>query len=375
MALTAMPAVAALATRNTEFYDNRVFDPDAVAQLRPSLVPMATPWLRVHALAAQRGLRVITADRVDADSIDPSRVLLIAYDWTPDAERLVRQGARPAALVSFEPPIIAWSLYANLPRISAQFPHTFLFEGARDQAAVGITRFHPLSFPQPCPPPRPTGEAWTRRRFLVMINSNKALPRATDLARWLDRPREVSVKRTLAALRYRAIARDRYGARLRAIKAFSQLTDFDLYGEGWDTPHRAVSADFHAAAARVYRGTVNDKLSLLGRYRFALVFENSRYPGYITEKLFDCFFARCIPIYSGAPDVALYVPPSTFIDVRQFASYEELERFLRGLTEEDARRYLDAAHAFLLSPAFEAFCADRFARDLIEALLSVSPAA
>jgi hypothetical protein len=208
---------------------------------------------------------------------------------------------------------------------------------------------------------------------MVMINSNKALPRATDPARWLDRPREVSVKRTLAAVRYRAIARDRYGARLRAIRAFSELDDFDLYGEGWDTPHPAVALDLHAAARRAYRGSVDDKLSLLAKYRFALAFENSRYPGYITEKLFDCFFARCIPIYSGAPDVALYVPPSTFIDVRQFASYAELERFLRALTEEDARRYLDAAYAFLLSPAFEAFCADRFARDLVEAVLSVAP--
>lgn len=369
---TAAPVIAALATRNTEFYDNRVFDPDTVARLRPSLIPMSTPWLRVHAQALQRGMRLVTADRIAAEGIDPRQVVLIAYDWTPDAERLLRDGARAAALVSFEPPVIAWSLYAHLPRISARFPHTFMFEGARDQVAVGVTRFHPLSFPQPCPPPRPSGEAWNRRRFLVMINSNKALPRAVDVARWLDSPREVSVKRTLASLRYRAIARDRYGARLRAIHAFSELDDFDLYGEGWDMPHPAVASPLHAAAGRVYRGTVDDKLSLLAKYRFALAFENSRYPGYITEKLFDCFFARCIPIYSGAPDVALYVPPSTFIDVRQFASYGELERFLRALTEEDARRYLDAAHAFLLSPAFEAFCADRFARDLVEATLSLA---
>lgn len=364
--------VAVLATRNTEFYANRLFDPADVARLRPSLIPMATPWLRVHSLAAQRGLRVVTADRVDAEGLDPRDVLLIAYDWTPDAEALVARGARPAALVSFEPPVIAWSLYAHLAQISARFPHTFLFEGARDQVAVGITRFHPLSFPQPCPPPRPTGETWNRRRFLVMINSNKALARATDPARWLDRPREVSLKRTLAALRYRPIARDRYLARLRAVQAFVDRDDFDLYGEGWDTPHPAVPPDLHASAMRVYRGTVDDKLALLARYRFALAFENTRFPGYISEKLFDCFFARCIPIYSGAPDVALYVPPSTFIDVRQFASYAELERYVRALTEEDARRYLDAAHAFLTSPAFEAFCTDRFARDLVEATLAVA---
>src|SRR5205807_2483096 len=87
------------------------------------------------------------------------------------------------------------------------------------------------------------------------------------------------------------------------------------------------------------------------------------FSGYISEKLFDCFFARCIPIYSGAPDVAQYVPPAAFIDAREFRSFAELERFLRGMTEADARRYIDAAHTFLASAAYESFRADRRRRD------------
>jgi hypothetical protein len=312
----------------------------------------------------------MTADRVEAEAIDPRKVLLVAYDWTPDAKRLVRDGARPAALVSFEPPVIAWWLYYHLEEVSVQFPHVFLFEGARDRVAP-MARFHPLFFPQPCPHPRPTGRSWSRRRFLAMINSHKAFPRTRDLQRWLDRPREVSLQRTLAGLRYRPVARDRYGARLRAIEAFSRIDDFDLYGEGWESRHAAVDPTVYAAAQRVYRGVVDDKLSLLAGYRFALVFENTLFPGYISEKLFDCFFARCIPIYSGAPDVAQYIPPSAFIDARQFATYAELERFLRGVRESDARRYIDAAHDFLASPAYESFCADRFARDLVDALQQV----
>jgi hypothetical protein len=205
-----------------------------------------------------------------------------------------------------------------------------------------------------------------------MINSNKALPSARDIARWFDRPREVSLKRLLAGVRYRAVARDRYRTRLRAIKAFSALDDFDLYGEGWATRHPAVEPALHAAAQRVYRGVVDEKLSLLAGYRFALVFENTHFPGYISEKLFDCFFARCIPIYSGAPDIAQYVPPPAFIDARQFATFPELEHFLRGITEADARRYVAAAHAFLMSPAYESFCVDRFARDVVDALQQVA---
>ena len=362
---------AALATRNTEFHADRVFDPRAIAAMRASLEPMATPWLAVHAAARERGLRVLTADRVEAEGIDPRQVLVIAYDWTPDAERLIARGARPAVLVSFEPPVIAWWLYYHLKEVSARFPHTFLFEGARDRVAR-TTWFHPLYFPQPCPPPRPTGRPWSHRRFLAMINSNKALPRGRELARWLDRPRELSVRREIAGLRYRPIARDRYRARLRAIAAFAEHDDFDLYGEGWQNRHPAVEPALHAAAQRAYRGTVEDKLKLLAGYRFALVYENTRFSGYISEKLFDCFFARCIPIYSGAPDIAQYVPPATFIDVRQFPSFPELERFLRNITEEDAKRYVDAAHTFLISPAFESWCAERFARDVVDALVQTA---
>lgn len=360
----------ALATRNTEFYANRVFDPAAVAAMRPSLQPMALPWLRVFESGVARGLRIMTADAVDDANVDPRRLLLIAYDWTPDAERLVQRGARPAVLVSFEPPVIAWWLYANLPRISAQFAHVFLFEGARERVAPSA-RFHPLFFPQPCPPPRPTGRPWSQRRFMVMINSNKAMPRATDLARWFDRPREVSLKRVMAGLHYRPINRERYSARLKLIRTFAARDDFDLYGEGWTARHAAVAADVHADALRAYRGAVADKLALLASYRFALAVENTRFPGYITEKLFDAMYARCIPVYVGAPDVAQYVPPATFVDAGQFRSYGALEQFLRAMTEEEAVRYIDAAHLFLASASFEQFCADRFARDVIDALVGV----
>jgi hypothetical protein len=363
--------IAVLATRNTEFYANRVFDARAIAEMRPTLEPMATPWLHVYSAAAERGWRLVTADRVETEGIDPREVLLIAYDWTPDGEGLIQRGATPAVLASFEPPVVAWWLYYHLERISARFPHVFLFEGARDRVAY-TSRFHPLYFPLPCPAPRPTGQPWPRRRFLTMINSNKAFPRARDMARWLDRPRQLSAKRVLAGLRYRPIARDRYGARLRAIEAFANSDEFDLYGEGWDKRHPAVDPALHASAERVYRGAVKDKLSVLAGYRFALIFENTRFPGYVSEKLFECFYARCIPIYSGAPDVAQYVPPPAFIDARQFASFPELEHFLRGITEADARRYVDAAHAFLASPAYENFCADRFARDLVDALDQVA---
>lgn len=44
---------------------------------------------------------------------------------------------------------------------------------------------------------------------------------------------------------------------------------------------------------------VEDKHKWLQEYKFNLCFENSSYPGYLTEKLFDAYNAGCIPIYWG----------------------------------------------------------------------------
>jgi hypothetical protein len=316
-------------------------------------------------------LRLIGADELDSAASD---TVLVATAWTREVERLLASGARPAVLVTFESPVQAWWLYYHLEQVSARFVHTFMYDGARERAAP-ITRFHPLHFPVSCPPPRPTGLPWPNRRFMVAVANNRAIPRARDVARWFDRPREVSLWRSLAGLRYRPIAHDRYLARLRAFGAFADHSDFDLFGEGWEHRHPAVEHELHTGAARAYRGPIDsDMLSLLARYRFALVYEEARFPGYVSNTIFDCFCARCIPIYSGAPDVAQYVPPSAFIDIRQFVSFPELERFLTRLTEDDARRYVEAAHAFLISPAFESWCADRFAHDLAEALHQVAAA-
>jgi hypothetical protein len=360
--------VAALATRNHEFYDDRVFDPIAVQAMRPSLQPMALPWLHAFALARTRGLRLLTADRVAVEGVKASQVQLIAYDWTPDAQALLQQGATPSVLVSFEPPVIAWQLYADLRRLSQRFRHVCLFEGARDRVSKPAV-FHPLAFPQACRPPIASNLPWGERRLLCMINSNKALPRIVSPARWLDRPREVSLRRALAAMRYRPIAHDRYRERLRAIDAFANTSDFDLYGEGWRRRHPAIGKRQHARALRAYRGTVDDKLATLTRYKFTLAIENTRFRGYISEKLFDCFLAGTIPVYDGAPDVSSYVPSGAFVDARAFRGYRELERFLRSVSASTATRYTEAAKEFLASPAGQRFCADTFARELVDALL------
>lgn len=59
-----------------------------------------------------------------------------------------------------------------------------------------------------------------------------------------------------------------------------------------------------------YVGTPDDKVNLMAKYKIALVIENSQ--ELITEKLFDAWFAGCIPVYVG-PEVAPFGIPKGLV--------------------------------------------------------------
>jgi hypothetical protein len=96
--------------------------------------------------------------------------------------------------------------------------------------------------------------------------------------------------------------------------------------------------------------------------------------GWITEKIFDCFFAGTVPIYWGAPEIAELIPTDCFIDMRQFGSYPELARFLKALGPRDIERYKQSARAFLRSPQFEPFTKEAFAQRFLDLVEDAVPA-
>ncbi len=166
-----------------------------------------------------------------------------------------------------------------------------------------------------------------------------------------------------------------FSERIRAARWFEANApqDFDLMGTEWDRillpgPLSGLNLYLRAAYRRVWPLTiikfrrfpsyigpnVEGKHRTLLNYRFCLSYENSVEDDYISEKLFDCFYAGCVPVYLGAPNVTDYVPAAAFIDKRNF-SYEELYRFLSKMTESEYNGYLRAAEEFLRSPAMRPF--------------------
>lgn len=170
-----------------------------------------------------------------------------------------------------------------------------------------------------------------------------------------------------------------YAERMRAIRWFEKEhpEDFELYGMGWDQYY------FKAAFSRLnrfaslrkllrpkhpsYKGPVKSKREVLQKYKFAICYENAKdIPGYITEKIFDCFFAGCVPVYLGAPNVADYIPANTFIDKRNFRTYEELYNYLKNIPDREYANYLNAIKDFVESDRIYPFSADCFAKIIID---------
>ena len=76
---------------------------------------------------------------------------------------------------------------------------------------------------------------------------------------------------------------------------------------------------------------IDDKRTILEPYMFSIVPENSRYSGYYTEKIVDCFIAKTIPIYWGCTDIAKHFNTDGII---QFENYDDLVTKLQSLTPD-----------------------------------------
>jgi hypothetical protein len=198
--------------------------------------------------------------------------------------------------------------------------------------------------------PLPRANSFEKRKFCTLIAGNKGSSHPLEL----------------------------YSARLDAIRFFekNRPSDFDLYGMGWDriTQSHPLSKvlgripaikKWLAPRLKSYRGPVKNKHSTLQSYRFAICFENARdIPGYVTEKIFDCLMAGCVPVYWGAPDINDRIPKDCFVDFRLFKNFDDLLKSLDQWTPNQFENFLNATKEFLKSPQALVYQADDFARSL-----------
>ncbi|QHJ00160.1 hypothetical protein GT347_20570 [Xylophilus rhododendri] len=293
------------------------------------------PFIRVKEMLESRNVRVATADHIVDHSSSISGLDKPKYYSLGIASRfesIEKEGlAELDAFVIMEPPIVAPHLYKMLPRLSAVFNRVYLHNTVGDGYSMeGVNAGTLRKFYWPLPYDGVLSQHWSRSDRLpraVVINGNHKA--------W-GKPNEL------------------YSTRISAMVELSKFDCIDLYGMGWSKwwDRRSLWPAYflnRRALMKIYKGHCASKYEVLAAYDFCLCLENMHMQGYITEKIFDCFFSGAIPMYAGAPDIANYIPSDCFIDRRHFASWTDMWRFASALSAKEKCVYRENAKNFLES--------------------------
>lgn len=310
-----------------DFLEDRLFDLDDQRLNRDgTLLPFVR--LREHFLA--KGVAVHTADKLR----DGSKRCDVNHYWSlglaHDYESLIGAAdVRLRGFVLMEPPLVQPALYSALPQLTSLFEEVYVHNTLGDGYSlngVARDRLRPFFWPQPHDDVLPAYWDRTQRlnKLVVIAGNHNPRMRSPEL----------------------------YSARIEAVAALSSRQGIDLFGRGWEKWWSRQSLwltywRHRRAIVSSYRGSCLSKWDTLSNYRFSLCFENMPMQGYITEKLFDCFYAGTVPIYWGAPDIDQLVPSEAYVDMRQFPNYNDMLDHIQAMSNADWQSKRDVAREFI----------------------------
>lgn len=279
------------------------------------------PWVELSRYGLKHGIRFVTPDELDKIE-DADAVMILDR---PDPQNIWAQRLMERPIVKYL--VISESLVIRPQNWDEAYHEQFdrIFTWADDWVDnVKYIKFNMAIEASPVLDFSVAKSAFAQRKLVTMIAGGKIANHPNEL----------------------------YSKRIQGIQWFEANAPlhFDLYGQGWPQGYFST-----------YRGPVDDKLLTLGRYRFCICFENAKgYPGYITEKILDCFLAGVVPIYWGASNITDWIPRTCFIDFQQFTSWDQLYEYLQSMSSDSYNRFLDAIASFLMSPSIYPFTIDSF---------------
>ena len=325
------------------FRNNELFDASSPHNRDDCLLQ----WRVLKDCFYENGIVLDTVDVCDESKLD----FLIHVDV-----RTVKRGDPPCFLVVYETPL-TWPKNATVS-LKSGYRHIFTWDDDVAQSNGGTI----LRYPQYAKKlPRDT--APMREGLCCMIASNKSA-NAHD-------------------------SRELYSERIKVIRWFQDNApeQFDLYGHRWEQPPPSVGRLGRGLALLIgksyrfvgykpfmsYRGPITTKGEVLRRYKFAICFENAKdFKGYVTEKIFDCFAARCVPIYLGASNISELVPDDCFIDYRKFNSFSKCYEYICSLSDYQLNCYQLAISDFLFSRKSAPFQPVTFAETIVRGVMTAN---
>lgn len=215
--------------------------------------------------------------------------------WYPPDKKIILESAGKSILIRNEPDVVIPNNY-KLSKVSG-------FQSIIDLGRTGSEKYVSLPWPQ-------DWQKLNREDFFS------------------DKRRERTV--IIASNKISFVAGELYSLRRMCLNLIPGL---DIIGYGWNSP---LGARIFAAVKSLglaiisgstisrtalnnffeptpnYLGESGNKIRALSEYRQSLVIENST--DYMSEKLFDAFFAGTIPIYVGPPVRAFGIPKELVVE-------------------------------------------------------------
>lgn len=260
--------------------------------------------------AAHAGIRVLSGSEalhaLHSGWVAPRDIQVIQESANRQGQELVKLGARPSLLLCMESPIYDPHFYDAIEEHKARFQRSLLFSGGTDRM------YFPAFDLEQIPEVVPWEERHATPIVCVMTNKHYAMNGrvASPSYAW-------AMETQLQDLRY------------ETVEQLAGLNAIHLYGKHWPAPVSPIPD--------------GEKVNVIRWYKFALCFENGRYPGYVTEKIIDCLVAGVVPIYLGAPDIAEHVP------VEAFVPFTDAQGIVAGAALHDGS-IVKYGQAFLRSP-------------------------
>ncbi|OUU26503.1 MAG: hypothetical protein CBB97_07965 [Candidatus Endolissoclinum sp. TMED37] len=316
------------------FYKNRLFESfDETLNRDDQLYP----FRRMKDYLSKKNDFIYTADLLmDADKDIKGQYVSLGI--LSNLKRFSKfKGLKRNSFVIMEPPVVANYLYKKLPYITKYFDKVYLHNTVGDgYDLTNIDKKKLKKFYWPIPYNKVIDQVWNnkdRSDNIVMINGN-------------HKPS--------------FFIKELYSKRINVLIELSNNANIDLYGKGWDQWWSRKSWWFpyiknYFSLRSIYKGSCHSKFEVLKNYKFCICFENMEMKGYISEKIFDCFYSGAIPIYLGATDVKEYIPEDTFIDYRNFENSSDLLSYLKNMKQSKVLEIKNNAKAFLSSSKINKF--------------------
>lgn len=93
-----------------------------------------------------------------------------------------------------------------------------------------------------------------------------------------------------------------------------------------------------------------DNLKVISKYKFCLCLEPMYHElwsyDWVTERIFDCFKAKTIPLYYGCYNIEDRVPEDLYVDLRKFDNINEAIISIKDLSEVEYSKQVEEAYTF-----------------------------